>query len=75
MNTNSPRQPTCPACRSADLKLEDAATGRHQCDDCGWRCVVTPDGRAIDWLNLGRNRAALLPVPSKAVSINQKGTL
>lgn len=55
------KQPTCPACRSSDLRLEDATTGRAQCQRCLWRCVIERDGKTRDWLDLGVNRAVLLP--------------
>lgn len=55
----TPKQPTCPACGSDDLRHE--ADDRHQCRKCLWRCRIKADGSTEDWLNLGRNRAALQP--------------
>ncbi len=45
--------PVCPGCGSPDLRLEDAATGRHQCRRCLWRCRIGANGKATSWLNLG----------------------
>ena len=49
---SSPKQPRCPSCQSPDLRTEDATTGRHQCNHCGWRCVVNANGSTRDWLNI-----------------------
>ena len=46
------QSPTCPACGSPDLRIEDATTGRHQCNRCRWRCVVNANGQTKDWLNI-----------------------
>lgn len=48
------KQPTCPACGSTDLRIEDTASGRHQCVRCGWRCIVNANGSARDWLTIGK---------------------
>ena len=47
-------QPRCPGCGSLDLRTEDVATGRHQCNRCGWRCRIGQNGKASDWLKIGR---------------------
>ena len=47
-------QPTCPQCKSPDLRCEDSTTGRHQCRRCLWRCVVNGNGKARDWLSIGK---------------------
>ena len=47
------KPPTCPACGSTDLRIEDAATGRHQCRRCLWRCILAADGSTRDWLKIG----------------------
>ena len=46
-------KPTCPACGSTDLRIEDTASGRHQCNRCGWRCRIGANGKAVDWLRIG----------------------
>lgn len=44
-------QPNCPACGSTDLRRE--ADDRHQCVKCLWRCIVSKNGQARDWLTIG----------------------
>lgn len=46
------KQPTCPQCASTDLRCEDAETRRHQCRRCLWRCIVSANGKARDWLSI-----------------------
>ena len=45
-------QPTCPACGSTDLRHE--ADDRHQCRKCLWRCRIGTNGKARDWLSIGK---------------------
>lgn len=40
--------PCCPACHG-DQSHPDVL-GSRQCDRCGWRFKVTPDGKAEHWL-------------------------
>ena len=60
------RTPTCPAYHSPDLRIEDVATMRAQCQRCRWRCVIEPSGTTRDWLNFGTNRTALQPIPDRS---------
>lgn len=50
--------PTCPACRSTELRHELA--DRHQCQNCGYRVIIGDDGRVKDfmpWTTAGRKRS------------------
>ena len=65
------KQPTCPSCQSLDLRIEDVATMRAQCQRCRWRCVIESDGSTRDWLRLGVNRTALQPIPERSAEPEQ----
>ena len=46
------KTPTCPGCGANAVELQDASTGRHHCQRCGWLCRVDANGTATSWLNL-----------------------
>ena len=41
-------RPRCLACDSAELNHE--AGDRHQCEQCGYRVVISDNGTVDDWM-------------------------